>query len=105
MRISRRHDGDTVRVALAGELDLASSETVREHLEQVVRETQPRHLLVDMGGVTFCDSTGLEALICVRAAVTGQGTDFRLTNVHGVALMTLEITGVLPLLTSGPDAG
>jgi anti-sigma B factor antagonist len=103
VRISRQHDADTVRVALAGDLDLASSGGVREHLEEVVREVRPRHLLVDMDGVTFCDSTGLEALICVQATAAGQGIDYRLVNVHGVALITLQITGVLPLLVKEPD--
>jgi anti-sigma B factor antagonist len=105
VRITRQHDGPTVRVALAGELDLASSGGVREHLEQVVREIRPRHLLVDMDEVSFCDSTGLEALICVRAVATEQGIDYRLVNVHGVALVTLQITGVLPLLVPEHDAG
>ena len=105
MKIRREHDGDTVRVALTGELDLASSRTVREHLDQVVREARPRHLLVDMAGVGFCDSTGLEALLCARAAAAEHGIGLRLVNVHGVARVTLQITGVFALLVQEPEAG
>ncbi|WP_328476229.1 STAS domain-containing protein [Actinoplanes sp. NBC_00393] len=104
MRINRQQDADTVRVELQGELDLASSGGVRTHLEQVVHEMRPRRILVDMGGVTFCDSTGLEALICVRDVATEHGTALQLINVHGVALITLQITGVFPLLVAEPDA-
>ncbi|MEU4425186.1 STAS domain-containing protein [Actinoplanes sp. NPDC024001] len=105
MRISRQHDGDVVRVALAGELDLASSAGVRADLEQLVRELQPRRLLIDMGAVSFCDSTGLEALLCARSAAAERGVDFGLVNVHGGTLVTLQITGVLPLMVREPDAG
>ncbi|MFF5083302.1 STAS domain-containing protein [Actinoplanes sp. NPDC000266] len=99
MKIVRRRDGDAVRVALTGELDLASSDEVRSFIEQALVETRPARVLVDMDGVAFCDSTGIEALIRARAAAVAQGAKIELVNVHGIARTTLEITGVLSLFS------
>ncbi|XVU29267.1 STAS domain-containing protein [Actinoplanes sp. CA-054009] len=99
MKIVRRRDGDAVRVALTGELDLASSDEVRSFIEAALAETRPARVLVDMDGVAFCDSTGIEALIRARAAAIAQGSRIELVNVHGIARTTLEITGVLPLFS------
>jgi anti-anti-sigma factor len=105
MRITREHDGDTVRIALTGELDLATGDAVREQLERDFAAVRPSLVLVDMAEVSFCDSSGIEALICARNAAIAQGTVLRLVNVRGIARTTLEITGVLPLLTREPGAG
>jgi anti-sigma B factor antagonist len=101
VKITQREEGDAVLVTLTGELDLASSEAVRAHCEQALA-SRPRRLVIDMRGVAFCDSTGIEALIRARAAAAGQGARLEVVNVHGIALTTLEITGVLPLLTPEP---
>ncbi|MFG1991925.1 STAS domain-containing protein [Actinoplanes sp. NPDC048988] len=99
MKIIGRQDGDAVRVALTGELDLASSDEVRSYIEQALATTHPARVLVDMDGVAFCDSTGIEALIRARATAVAQGARLELVNVHGIARTTLEITGVLPLFS------
>jgi anti-sigma B factor antagonist len=43
---------------LAGELDIATSGTLRQSLAALSDEGY-RNVVLDMGGVTFCDSTGL----------------------------------------------
>ncbi|NDU78776.1 anti-sigma factor antagonist, partial [Actinomadura sp. DSM 109109] len=54
--------GDAVVVRLAGELDLYNANTVREELVSQT-DRKPRRLVVDLGRVTFIDSTGLGVLI------------------------------------------
>lgn len=54
--------GEAIVVRLAGELDLYNAHAVRQEL---VRQTdrKPRRVVIDLGGVTFIDSTGLGVLI------------------------------------------
>ena len=54
--------GDAIVVKLAGELDLYNAHAVRQEL---VRQTErkPRRVVIDLGAVTFIDSTGLGVLI------------------------------------------
>src|SRR5918998_1013135 len=59
----REHDRDGVRVIeVAGELDLASAPALAARVD-AARAAHARRVLVDLGALDFCDSTGLRALI------------------------------------------
>ena len=99
-----RHSGDGhVRVAVTGELDMATAGRLRDHLEQTWDTERPRLLLLDFDGVTFCDSTGIGALFAAGAAAGVRGTPLQIVNVHGVTATTMRITGVRELLTRPPE--
>ena len=52
-------------VRLRGELDLATSEAMREHLLRALRHST--HLLIlDLSGVSFCDAAGLGVVVGVQ---------------------------------------
>jgi anti-sigma B factor antagonist len=59
--ITERSEGQT-RVALVGELDIASAPSFEEGLAQVEADT-PGVLVLDLRRVDFIDSTGLRAVI------------------------------------------
>jgi anti-anti-sigma factor len=68
-------DGQTVRVVLKGELDLAGVDRVEQAFEQA--ESMPVALVVlDLAELTFVDSTGLETML--RAARRARETGRRL---------------------------
>jgi anti-sigma B factor antagonist len=54
-------DGDVHVVSVAGELDLHTTGDLSAELDDVIRRA-PRSIVVDLGGVTFLDSTALAAL-------------------------------------------
>jgi anti-anti-sigma factor len=54
-----------------GEIDLSTSEKFRTALEEALA-THPR-LVVDMGGVTFFDATGIRALLQAAESLNGGG--------------------------------
>ena len=54
-------EGDVHVVSVAGELDLHTAGDLSAELADVIRRG-PTHLVVDLGGVTFLDSTALGAL-------------------------------------------
>lgn len=60
-------DGNCV-VWLCGEVDLAVSEQVAEVGKLAVRSPGTRDVVIDLGGLTFLDLTGVAALLNVRAA-------------------------------------
>jgi anti-sigma B factor antagonist len=77
--ISEQHGGQT-RVALTGELDIASAESFEEKLADVEADS-PGTLVLDLRNVAFIDSTGLRAVIAAdeRARTAGR----RLVVVRG----------------------
>ena len=86
-------DGERVRLSLRGELDIAAAGRLDAELERVEREG-PGHLVLDLRGLTFLDSTGLRSLIAADARGREQGR--RVTLVQGPAGVqrVFEITGL-----------
>jgi anti-anti-sigma factor len=95
------HPGEdaTTRLAVTGELDLATAAELGEHVRRVVGD-RPAQLVVDLAGVTFCDSSGIEALLRACAAATERGIAFRVVNPGRVTRRAFQLTGVLDLLTA-----
>jgi anti-anti-sigma factor len=67
-------------LALSGELDLASTRVFDERLVEV-EATRPAKVVVDLGAVSFMDSTGLQALL--RARERARGNSYRLVLRRG----------------------
>ncbi|WP_327064922.1 STAS domain-containing protein [Kitasatospora sp. NBC_01250] len=88
-----RHPDPTAAVcALAGELDIESLAPAVRALDRLVAQC-PRVLVVDLAGVGFCDSSGLNLLLKVRMAAVAAGTDFRLAAPSPTVTRLLELTG------------
>ena len=62
LTVRTRHYADVVVIDLAGELDIAVAEPVRDALTCAMREPR-RRLIVDLGGLTFIDSSGLHTIV------------------------------------------
>lgn len=73
-------EGDTARLAFTGELDLANAARVEEELAEVER-AKPAHVVLDLRGLTFMDSTGLRIVTSADGRARGEGR--RLTIVQG----------------------
>ncbi|MEV4416817.1 STAS domain-containing protein [Catellatospora sp. NPDC049609] len=88
------YDSSVVRVCLSGEIDLAVVEQLHELLTSSSRQQPGLPLRVDMGGVTFIDSSGIRAFVHARDRVAAGGGELLLVNVAGMAMRVLQVTGV-----------
>jgi len=86
-----RSDGAVI-VSLAGELDLYNAHEVRETLFACCAEG-PARLVVDLGGVTFIDSTALGVLIEARTRLANRRA-FLLAAPGLETRRALEISGL-----------
>jgi anti-anti-sigma factor len=99
--------GDSaVRFALSGELDITSA----SELEQVVKARlvaeAPAGLVLDLGELTFVDSTGLRAIVAVVDACKEHGCDLAILPGTRAVQRLFELTGlidVLPFRAAEPD--
>jgi anti-sigma B factor antagonist len=101
----QRADGVTV-VRLRGQLDIDTSHRLREVLESVLDQPVPR-VVVDVSGLTFCDSIGLSALVLAYNRCTEQGGFLRLSGPTPFLVRMLSVVGLMPALsvyTNLPDA-
>ncbi|GGO27453.1 hypothetical protein GCM10010116_55010 [Microbispora rosea subsp. aerata] len=80
-----------VVVALRGELDIASGDTLRRAIRELVRQGRTK-IVVDASDLGFCDSCGLEALLDARDDIHKAAGAMRLTGVHGILKIVLAAT-------------
>jgi anti-anti-sigma factor len=84
-------------VSLAGEIDLSTASRLSSAVGDVLSEAPPR-VVLDMTGVTFCDSQGLGTLVVLSRKATMAQSCLILTNVGDFLLRVLDITGLRPAL-------
>lgn len=86
--------GRTVRFALVGDLDLVAERNLVEDVVDVMRDTRPDRLVLDLLRVPFLDSSGLRGLLrCARAA-EDHGVLLTLDVAAGPVTMLLDTAGV-----------
>jgi len=86
-------DGDVLRIALAGELDLATSETVAPVLREPPEDGVERRLL-DLRELTFMDSSGLRLILAAHAAARREGWSLAIVPGPPAVQRVFEICGV-----------
>ncbi len=64
--------GESVTVAVSGELDIATAPRFSARLGELLRRGCPRELVIDLSGLSFIDATGLRALTELRMRVEQQ---------------------------------
>jgi anti-sigma B factor antagonist len=91
--ISQRElGGETSLITVEGELDLASAPNLKWTLNDAIR-SGARHLVVDLGPVTFIDSTALGVLVGVHRALR-PGCRLALAGADAEVLNIFELTGL-----------
>jgi anti-sigma B factor antagonist len=91
----------TTRLIVAGELDGATAVLLSEQLRQLVADLVG-DLTIDIGLVTFIDSTGLSLLISLHKQVRALGRTLTVADPTPMARRLLEITGLDQALTIEP---
>ncbi|HET6165494.1 MAG TPA: STAS domain-containing protein [Marmoricola sp.] len=83
-------------VVVAGELDIAVADAFLDRCRQALAGAGDT-IELDLGGVTFIDSTGIGALVRVHREATAQGTSVRLTHVPRQVSRVLDLSGLARL--------
>jgi anti-sigma B factor antagonist len=93
---------DVVRVRPFGEVDMDTAGQIREQLANATA-TGAKHVVLDLRGVTFLDSTGLHLALEADAASRVQGWEFGLVGGPADVQRVFDLTGArarLPFLTA-----
>ena len=100
------HEGLTVTVrrapteavvSLTGAIDLSSVVQMSSAVEHLLVDAPPR-VVLDLGGVTFCDSQGLGTLVSLSQKARMVQSVLVLTNVGDFLQRVLDVTGLRPAL-------
>ena len=102
--MSSRSQGAHTIVMLAGEIDLYTAPRLESELLAAMRSANPApQLVVDMSGVEFCDSTGMNVLLAAHRQAGEQGGDLALAAPRAPVRKILEVTGLASVFTVHDD--
>lgn len=86
-------EGGAAVVAVAGEIDLRTAMTLRDHLTAVI-QAGFGSIVVDFQHVRFCDSSGLNTLVILDNRVQAEGGGIWLAGVRPAQHRLFQITGL-----------
>jgi anti-sigma B factor antagonist len=81
-------------VTLAGEIDMSTVGRLSTVVGDLLHPAPPPRLVLDLAGVTFCDSQGLGTLVVLSRKAAMAQSVLVLVNVGDFLVRVLDITGL-----------
>ncbi|CAM5466524.1 STAS domain-containing protein [Streptomyces glaucescens] len=94
-------DGHLAALCIGGEIDTQSAPALRKEALDVIAQGHP-HLILDLTGITFCDSSGLNALIGIMRCAMAANGSLTLAAVPDRLSRMLDLTGLSTVMPSYP---
>lgn len=88
-----------LRAEVSGEVDHHGAKAIMGELERSIDAALPRRLTLDLGGVTFMDSSGIAVLIRAHRHVAALGGMVRVVNIPPQAAKVLKAAGIDRLMS------
>ncbi len=99
LKVSTRSQGGRTVMSLDGEIDLYTAPRLHGELVTVLSGETPVQIVVDMSGVDFCDSTGMNVLLAAHRRAREQGGDLELAAPRPAIRKILQVTGLESVFT------
>jgi len=97
LRVSVTRSEDETVIAVAGQLDLSTAEALSDAVSAELRDA-PGRIVLDFGGLTFCDSLGLGTLVVLQRSAQAQRRYLTVRNPSAFFSRMLDVTGMGPIL-------
>lgn len=97
--LSFEDSGRVLTVICTGELDLAAEQHLVARVAEAVNGTTAPAVVVELGEVTFMDSSGLRALLTCREHAIERNLTFSIGGCSDVVRRLLEVAGVTDWFT------
>jgi anti-sigma B factor antagonist len=99
LKVSTRSQGSRTIMSLGGEIDLYTAPRLHGELVTLLSGDSPVQVIVDMSGVEFCDSTGMNVLLAAHRKAREQGGDLELAAPRPAIRKILQVTGLESVFT------
>ena len=90
-----------ILIAVTGEIDLATAPIVEDELRRA--EGSEDVIVLDLGGVTFMDSSGIRIVIAAELRQRERGASLRLAHVPPQVARLFDLAGIAEHLEITPD--
>ncbi len=99
LKVTCRPQGEYVVMSVQGEIDLYTVPRLQRELAGVLASAGPVRLVVDLSGVDFCDSTGVNVLLAAHRQARETGGDLELAAPRPAVRKILQVTGLEAVFT------
>jgi len=100
LNVSSRSQGDHAIVTATGEIDLYTAPRLHSELAGVIASAAPAsRVTLDMSGVEFCDSTGMNVLLSALRQSGEKNVEFGLAAPRPAVKKILQVTGLDSVFT------
>ncbi|WP_289009912.1 STAS domain-containing protein [uncultured Thermomonospora sp.] len=98
LNVTTSSQGDYAVVTATGELDLYTAPRLQTALASLIHDRADR-VVVDLSGVEFCDSTGVNVLLAAMKRLQEQGGTLELAGLRPPVRRILQVTGLDSVFT------
>lgn len=102
MEIVTEDIGGASLVRVSGEVDMSNSPAVRDTLMVLIGEKVPA-IVIDLGGVTYMDSSGIATLIEGLQVTTSYGGKFRIAALTSKVRQVFELARLTDVFDIYPN--
>ncbi|MEU0678061.1 STAS domain-containing protein [Streptomyces sp. NPDC006172] len=99
--VTTQQHPDRTLITVHGEIDLQSSRPLAQATASAPLDGKP--LCLDLSGVPFMDSSGLNLLLLLRMRFDAEGGRLAVTGLQPQPTRLLQISGAYDLFTTDPD--
>lgn len=94
MDMTYRAEDRNLTICLTGELDHHAARGVMESMEQWMEQNLPRKTILDFGGITFMDSSGIAVVLRAKRRMEAMQGNLAVVNIPRQAARVLETAGL-----------
>ena len=92
-----------VAVRVGGDVDSGNARQLEGYFDSALQGAQPKHVLLDLSGVSFGDTTFFSALLFCKEELTKRGGKLVLFGLRPELFSTMRILTLDRVLTIRPD--
>lgn len=97
MQISSKQKGDTIILKMNGELDHHSAQNVRTTLDNLIETPSIKHMIMDLSGLRFMDSSGIGVFIGRYKVLAKRGGNILVCGLNANITKIFEISGLFKI--------
>lgn len=99
MQVHIETEGTAAVCYLDGELDHHNAPSVREKIDEYAVGSTPKHMILDFGGVTFMDSSGIGLVMGRYKLLSAANCTLCVCNLSPHAYKVMRLAGLENLVT------
>ena len=94
MKLTTMENGGKLTLHMAGELDHHEARALSREIEEHIETATPRDCVLDLGGLTFMDSSGIAVILKAYKRMMALGGRLWIENVPSQPMRVLDASGI-----------